>query len=49
MRKPEDELYTKLRALGMNAEYFKQAGASREQLSELIAKATYLRNKYGKR
>lgn len=42
-----DDLYAQLRLLGMNVEFFKQTKPSREQLSELLTKATELTRRYG--
>jgi hypothetical protein len=47
MTNPNDDLYAQLGLLGMNVEFFKQVGSSREQLSELLVKATELTRRYG--
>lgn len=47
MTNSDDDLYIQLRSLGMNIDFFKQTKPSREQLSELLTKATELTRRYG--
>ncbi len=47
MTNSNNDLYARLLSLGMNIEYFRQTRASREQLSELLTKATELTKRYG--
>jgi len=48
MANTNDDLFVKLQDLGMNVEFFRRTAPSREQLLELITKASQLRRKYSR-